>query len=105
MLKPFSPGFSRGVDSPLVRGGEFPDEFVLDEEVDGFLAQVAGGEGPDWRSLPLDLDGGIVDGLLRHPSVVETLRLEAASWVAARSVRDLSRLPVTVGVLTNCRLP
>ncbi len=82
MLKPFSPGFSRGVDPPLVRGGEFSNEFVLDEEVDGPFAQVAGGEGPDWRSLPLDLDGGIVNGLLGHPAVVEALRLEAASWVS-----------------------
>ncbi len=64
MLKTLSPCFSRWVDPPLVWGGEFSDELVLDEEFDDPLAQVAGGKGPDWRSLPFDLDGGIDDGLL-----------------------------------------
>ncbi len=90
MLKPFSPGFRRGVDPPLVWGGEFSDEFVLDEAFDDPLAQVAGCEGPDWRSLPFDLDGGIVDGQLGHPEVEGSPRFEVASWL--KSVCDLPRL-------------
>ena len=69
MLKPFSPGLSRGVDPPFVWEGEFPDEFVLDEELDDPLAQVAGGKGPHWRSLPLDLDTDICNGLFGHPGL------------------------------------
>ncbi len=62
MLETFSPGFRGGMDPPFVWGGEFPDEVVLDEELDDLFAQVTSGEGPNWRSLPFDLDGGILDG-------------------------------------------
>ncbi len=61
MLESFSTGFRRGVDPPFVWGGEFPNEVVLDEELDDPFAHVAGSEGPHWRSLPFDLDGGILD--------------------------------------------
>jgi hypothetical protein len=52
------------VNSPLLRGGELSDKLVLLEELDDFLAKSPGGEGPHWRSLLFDLEGGMVDGLL-----------------------------------------
>ena len=55
---------SRGVDSPLLWGGELLDELVLLEELDNFLEEAPSGEGPHWRSLPFDLEGGMVDRLL-----------------------------------------
>ncbi len=54
----------RGVDSPLLRGGELPDELVPLEEFDDLLAHATGGEGPHMRSLPFALDDGIDNGLL-----------------------------------------
>ena len=54
----------RGVDSPLLRGGELSDELALLEEFDDLLAHAPGGEGPRMRSLPFALEGGIDDGLL-----------------------------------------
>ena len=64
MLKALATRFRRGVDSPLLRGEEFSDELVLREEFDDPLAQAPSGEGPHWRSLPFNLDGGIDDVLL-----------------------------------------
>ncbi len=68
------------MDPPFVRGGELPDEVVLNEELDDLFTQVTGGEGPGGRSVPFDLDGGIVDGQLGHPEVAGLVRLVAASY-------------------------
>ncbi len=38
VLKFLSTDFGRRVGPPIVWGGEFPDEVVLDEELDGFFA-------------------------------------------------------------------
>ncbi len=38
VLKSLSTDFGRRVDPPFVWGGEFPDEVVLDEELDGLFA-------------------------------------------------------------------
>ncbi len=64
MLEALATHFNRGVDSPLFRGGELSDELVLPEEFDNLLAHAPGGEGSGGRSLPFDLDGGMVNGLL-----------------------------------------
>ena len=68
------------MDPPFVRGGELPDEVVLNEELDDLFAQVTGGEGPDGRSFFLDLDGGIVNRQLGHPEVASLVRLVATSY-------------------------
>ncbi len=53
---------------PLVfRGGELFVELVLNEELDDLFAQAPGCKGPDGRSFTLDLEEGMVDGLLGHP--------------------------------------
>ncbi len=64
VLKSLSTDFGRRVDPPFVWGGEFPEEVVLDAELDCLSAQVAGREGSYGRFFPFDLDGGIFDGLL-----------------------------------------
>ena len=68
------------MDLPFVRGGELPDEIVLNEELDDMFAQIMGGKGPDGRSLSFDLDGGIVNGQLGYPEVAGLVRLVAASY-------------------------
>ena len=68
------------MDPPFVAGRELPDEVVLNAELDGMFAQVAGRKGPHGRSFPLDLDGDILDGLLGYPVVIVRLRLVAASY-------------------------
>ena len=70
VLIPFSAGFRRWVDPPVVGGREFPDEVFLDEQLDSLFAQVAGREGPHGRSFPFDLDGDILDRLLGHSEQV-----------------------------------
>ena len=48
MLEALATRFRRGVDSPLLRGGEIElsDELILREEFDDLLAPAHGGEGP-----------------------------------------------------------
>ena len=75
------------MDPPFIGGGELPDEVVINEELDDMFTQVPGGEGPDGRSLSLDLDGDILDGQLGHPVVVVLLRLVAASYGRLQSDR------------------
>ncbi len=103
VLIALAPGFRGWVNPPFVGGGELAGDAVLDEELDGMFAQVACCEGPHGRSLSLDLDADIVDGLLGHPEVRKLLRLEAASWL--NSVCSLLRSPVTVDTLTIFRFP
>ena len=64
MLEAFATSFCRGVDPPILRGGELSDELVFREELDDLLAQAPGCEGPSWRSFTFNLEGGMVDGLL-----------------------------------------
>ena len=47
--------------------GELSNEVILNEELDDLLAQAHGCEGTYGRSLPLDLEGDILKGLLGHP--------------------------------------
>ena len=58
------------MDPPFVQGGELSDEVVLNEELDDLFAQASGRKGPYGRSFPLDLEGGIVNGLLGYPGVL-----------------------------------
>jgi hypothetical protein len=54
------------VDSSFLWRGELSDELFLNEELDDLFAQVSCREGSDGHSFYLDLDGGIVDGMLEH---------------------------------------
>ena len=58
------------MDPLFIREVELSDEVVLNEEVDDLLAQASGRKGLNGRSFPLDLEGGIVNGLLEHPGVL-----------------------------------
>ena len=60
------------MDLPVFRVGKLSDELVLNEELNDMFAQALGRKGPYGRSFPLDLEGGMVGGLLGHPGV--TLR-------------------------------
>ena len=64
VLQALATHFRRGVNSPLLRGGELHAELVPLEEFDDLLAHAPGGEGPHGRSLPFALEGGIDNGLL-----------------------------------------
>ena len=79
VLIDFSAGFRTWMDPPVVGGREITDEVFLDEVFDNLFAQTSGREGPDGRSLPFDLEGDILDGLLGHSEGSIELRLEAAS--------------------------
>ena len=59
------------MDPPFVGGRdlELPNEVVLNEELGGLFAQVAGRKGSDGRSFPFDLEGDILKGLLVHQVV------------------------------------
>ncbi len=86
------------MDTPFIGGREFPGKAFLDKELDGMFAQAAGGEGPHGRSLSLDLDVDIVNGLLGHPEVGGLLLLVAASWGLESVVRGcrFPKSPMTV---------
>ena len=87
VLKSFSTSFNGRVDPPFLGRRELPDEIVLNEELDGLFAQVAGRKGPHGRSFSRDLDGDILDGLLGHPVVIVRLRLVVASHGRLQSER------------------
>ena len=71
MMEAFATCFRRRVDAPLLWGGEFLDELVLYEELDGMFAQGSCSEGPNGRSLPFARGGGMIGGVLVHPWVEE----------------------------------
>ena len=79
------------MDPPFIRGGELPDEVVLNEELDDMFAQVAGRKGLDGRSFSLDLDGDILDGLLGLPGDSIGLCIVASSY-GAIAVRSAPRI-------------
>ena len=65
------------------------------------FTQVAYREGPHGRSLPLDLDGDIFEGLLGHSGYFVGLRLVVASCscvVRAVAVRSAPRIGMLVGI-------
>ena len=66
VMQAFATSFCRRVDPPVLRGGEPSGELVLNEELDDLFTQALGCEGPYGRSFPFVLEGGMVDGLLRH---------------------------------------
>ncbi len=67
------------MDPPFVGGGDFAGKPILDELLDCPFAQAARCEGPHGRSLSLDFDDGIFNGLLGHSEVRGFLRLEDVS--------------------------
>ena len=71
VLKAGSASLNGGMNSPVVRGGEFTDESMLDKGGQGQLEGRLGREGPDGSSLSFyrDLLGGILAWLLRHQGV------------------------------------
>ena len=55
VMEAFATFYNRGVDPPVLRGGELFDDFVVREEFDDSLAHALGSEGPYWRSFLLIL--------------------------------------------------
>ena len=69
------------MESPFLRRGELSDELLLREKIDDLFAKVSCREGPRIRSLPFDLEGGIVDGLLGHSWFVQMVSTE--KWLCS----------------------
>ena len=62
--------FHRRADPPVFRWGELSDELVLGEKPHDMFAHATGYKRLYGRSFPLDLEGGMVDGLLGHSGVI-----------------------------------
>ena len=91
------------MDPPIFRGGELSDELVLNDELDDLFAQAPGRKGPNGRSFPLDLEGGMVDVLLGHPGV--TLGGSFADVVGRGDVGFLRLATACTWWLGSYRLP
>ena len=67
--KPLPLAFVEG----LPRRRELSDKLVVNEELDDMFAQGHCCERPDGRSLPFDLEGGMVDGVLVHSGLTRIM--------------------------------
>ncbi len=54
------------MDAPFFRGVELFDELAMYKEIDDIPAQDPYRERPHRRTLPFNLDGGMLDGQLAH---------------------------------------